>query len=559
MGCRMKRMVWWLLISLFILQPMAGARAQDAGQEEQPMIVTSEARDMKRGDKGDDVQSLQARLKELQYYRGPVNGNYGDQTAAAVRTVQEAYGLKANGNADLKTLDIIYGEAYRPLKRNDRGLDVERLQTRLSELGYYWGQISGNYLDGTTAAIENFQRANGMTASGQADVFTQERLYGDDIVMPTPDPAATPTPVPAPTTPPDTSFPGRLWYGATGRGVEQVQRQLEHLGYFDRKVTGGYYKHTQASVKEFQRMNGLEQDGTVGEETWAALFAPDVVRPGGVPRPTAEPTPIPYFIEVDVQNQLIKVFRRDANLEFTDLYRVFTASTGTPSYPSDVGVWTLNGRKARWAEFPTWGGGLAQYWTRINPSIAFHSFLYTSDRRINMGSVNRLGRTASHGCIRLTIQDAKWIYDNIGAGTEVWIHEDAPPDPELKFAHAPGQFDSKAGIHITTPAPPQAPRFEPGTIPSTPVKELKVGSQGDDVYWLQQRLQELGFYQGTVTGQYREGTKAAVRAFQKDNKLSQSGNADQKTLELLRQLTLDMEPDHLPEVQPEPAFLVINP
>ena len=501
--------------------------------------LPSDAEPLQQGVRGEAVSSLQMRLKELQYYGGPITGNYYNQTAAAVKAVQKAYGLKETGDADLETLEVIYGEAYRPLKKGDRGDDVKRLQTRLSELGYYWGKVSGTYLDGSTAAIGNFQQDNGLAKTGNADVATQQRLFSDDIVTPTPDPHATPTPVPAPTTPPDTTFPGKLWYGSTGKGVERLQDQLAYLGYFDRKVTGGYYKHTQAAVKEFQRMNGLAQDGAVGEDTWTALFAADVELPGGNPRPTPEPTPVPYFIEVDVANQLIKVFKRDQNNEFTDLHKIFTASTGTEKFPSDVGTWTLNGRRARWATFPTWGGGLAEYWTRINSSIAFHSFLYTSDRRINMGSVNKLGRPASHGCIRLTIQDAKWIYDNIREGVDVWIHEDAPKDPELKYANRPGEFNTRTGRHDPRPEPTPMPVYHSGIIPSTEMRSLKLGSEGEDVFWLQSRLQELGFYTGTITGQYREGTKAAVKAYQKANSLRQNGDADVKTQELMYQQALE--------------------
>jgi len=522
-----------LLLALLALPGLAESIPLDEEGPQDAVIVTSEARALKRDDRGDDVKALQTRLRELLYYNGPVTGNYYAQTERAVKAVQEAYGLKATGNADLETLDIIYGDAYRPLKKGDRGEDVKALQTRLSELGYYWGKVSGSYLDGTTAAISNFQKDNGMDSTGRADVPTQQRLYSDDIVMPTPDPAATPTPVPPPTQAPNTAYPGKLQYGSTGKGVETVQRQLEYLGYFDRKVTSGYYKHTQAAVKEFQKQNGLADDGSVGEETWAALFAADVVYPNNTPRPTPEPTPIPYFVEVDVANQLIKIFRRDANQEFTDLYKIFTASTGTPSFPSDVGTWTLTGRTARWAHFPTWGGGYAQYWTRINSSIAFHSFLYGSDRRINMRSVNRLGKTASHGCIRLTIQDAKWIYDNLGQGVEVWIHEDGLLDPELKHAHRPGSFNERAGIHNATPEPTQAPVYNSAVTPQSELRELKIGSEGEDVFWLQSRLKELGLYQGTVTGQYREGTRDAVRAYQRANSLRGGGNATKQTLEHL--------------------------
>ncbi len=554
----MKRLFVLLLVGLLLLQTLPGL-----GQESIPLdnpdgpnivTVTSEARPLKAGDKGDDVKALQTRLRELRYYTGPVSGTYAEVTAKAIRAVQAAYGLQETGAADLETLEIIYGDARRPLQRGDRGDDVKQLQTRLSELGYYWGQVSGNYLDATLAAVENFQKENGLNSDGKADVKTLEKLYSDDIAAPTPDPAATPTPVPAPTTPPDTNFPGKLSYGSQGKGVARAQEQLLYLGFFDRKVTSGYYKHTQAAVKEFQRMNGLEQSGSVDELTWQAMFAGDVVRPGGQPKPTLAPTPIPYFIEVDVNNQLIKVFRRDENLEFTDLHKIFTASTGTAKYPSDVGTWTLNGRRARWATFPTWGGGLAQYWTRINPSIAFHSFLYSSNRSINMGSVRALGKPASHGCIRLTIQDAKWIYDNIKAGVEVWIHEDAPKDPELKYANRPGSFNQSSGMHNATPAPTQSPVYQTGLIPSLEMRTLKVGSEGEDVHWLQSRLKELGYYQGAITGQFREGTRDALKKYQGENKLSRSGTADKKTLTLMYEQALASAPTPVPPVlTPEPS------
>lgn len=555
----MKRFLCMLLAGILLMLAfgLSLAESEPAGdQEEPPMVVSSESRALKKGDKGEEVKNLQTRLRVLQYYTGPVSGNYLEQTARSVKAVQQAYGLKETGDADLATLDIIYGDAYRPLDKGASGEDVKRLQTRLSELGYYWGQISGNYLDGTTAAIGNFQKDNGLKSSGKADVPTQQKLFSDDVYLPTPDPNATVPPSPAPTEPLDSKYPGRLSYGSKGNGVERLQKQLTFLGFFNKKITSGYYKHTQEAVKNFQKYNGLVADGAIGEATWNALFAADVVFASATPRPAPAPTPIPYFVEVDVKNQLIKVFRRDANQEFTDLYKVFTASTGTAKFPSDVGTWTLKGRKAAWATFPTWGGGLAQYWTQINPSIAFHSFLYSSNRSINMGSVNALGRPASHGCIRLTIQDAKWIYDHIGKGTDVWIHEDAAKDPELKYANRPGSFSKNAGMHVSTPEPTQKPDYVSGVIPSVELRNLKVGSEGEDVFWLQSRLKELGFYPGTVTGQYREGTRDAVKAYQRQNKLSQNGNADKKTLELLYQQTLAdpaLQPQPTPVAEPTPA------
>ena len=50
----------------------------------------------------------------------------------------------------------------------------------------------------------------------------------------------------------------------------------------------------------------------------------------------------------------------------------------------------------------------------------FHSVLYNKYN----GSLNdgRLGMALSHGCVRLDINNAKWIYDVIPSGTTVVVY-----------------------------------------------------------------------------------------------------------------------------------------
>lgn len=540
-----------LLLALMILIPMA-LLAEDSPSEQEVVVVTSEGRALKYGDKGEDVKQLQTRLKDLRYYNGPVTGNYLEVTRKAIRAVQEAYGLTVNGEADLALQEIIYGDAHRPLKKGDSGKEVSRLQTRLSEVGYYWGKISGNYLDGTTAAVGNFQADNGLEKTGVADVKTLIKLYSDDIVMPTPDPNHSPAPVPTP--PPNAEFKGIISYGSKTKEVSLIQERLTALGFFNKKITGGYYEHTHAAVKKFQQYNGLKPDGVVGQQTWEVLFSLDVVRADGIPKPTAEPDLIPYYVEVDVVNQLIKIFGLDENREHTKLEKVFWCSTGTPGYPSRPGDYVLTGRRSRWAHFPNWGGGTAAWWLRIDREIAFHSIIYANYdlKRPNMNSVRKLGSVASHGCIRLTLADAKWMYDNIGAGTLVRIYDNGVKDPELKAASKPGEFNKKTFVHNPTPVPTQEPAYNGSNPPITPARALKNKDQGEDVYWLQRKLTEMGYYKGTVTGTYLDGTKNAVKAFQKDNGLSATGNADLKTLQALYDLVRA-------SASPTPALLPTDP
>lgn len=60
--------------------------------------------------------------------------------------------------------------------------------------------------------------------------------------------------------------------GYYGEQVETLQRLLLALGYDCGKVDGEFGDQTEAAVKEFQRVNGLEVDGIVGKNTWTALL-----------------------------------------------------------------------------------------------------------------------------------------------------------------------------------------------------------------------------------------------------------------------------------------------
>jgi peptidoglycan hydrolase-like protein with peptidoglycan-binding domain len=196
------------------------------------------------GDSGEGVKALQARLAELHYYTGKISGNYLEGTRAAIKAFQADFGLNADGIADEDTQALLYSTEYRPLQYGSSGEDVKQLQTRLTELGYYTGKISGNYLDGSQAAISAFQQRNGLTATGKADVDTQTLLFsGQAIGKNDRGGAATPTPIPinsffvdedapdqAVATPEESvPFDGNVKRGAKGTKVKKIQTRLTAL------------------------------------------------------------------------------------------------------------------------------------------------------------------------------------------------------------------------------------------------------------------------------------------------------------------------------------------
>ncbi|NEQ28915.1 MAG: peptidoglycan-binding protein, partial [Microcoleus sp. SIO2G3] len=155
-----------------------GLAAPDASRRERadtPMLMAQRADDtaLSLDDSGEAVSQLQQQLAELGFFSGEVTGFYGEQTEAAVQQFQQENGLTADGVVGAETAEAIRqqlsdsadsaeGEARSALQQGDRGEQVEALQQRLSDLGYYTGGISGSFDSATQAAVIEFQTANGL-------------------------------------------------------------------------------------------------------------------------------------------------------------------------------------------------------------------------------------------------------------------------------------------------------------------------------------------------------------------------------------------------------------
>lgn len=518
--------------------PEGGTEEDENGLTLRPLTV---------GDEGEDVRFLQMRLENLHYFSGKTDGKYDTDTQAAVRKFQDdniARGLEVTGNADVATQILAASVRYRLLKYGSSGEDVKELQTRLTSLGYYTGTISGDFLEGTENGIKQFQKNNGMEITGRADSLTQEALFAFTAIgkhdLPTPEPTAfsddswylvdeTDTGVPMPEAP--VLFEKELKRDSKGDAVKMLQERMKQLGYFDADITGKYQDKTINAVKKIQKQNGLKVTGRTDEETWNLIFNDaTIVMPDATPRPQPTAEPSPFAITVDVTNQIVSVYTRDEEGNYTIPVRQMLCSSGKRGTDSPVGDWVLNGRKAKWCYFPKWGD-YARYWTRINASVAFHSPIYSevSLKALKEGSFKMLGQRASHGCVRLAVEDAKWIYDNVGAGTVVTITTKLEEDQELKSAlMAVKPKSSKDTPPPTTPEPEYSKDRKP-----TLKRNLKRGDSGEAVYWVQRRLKELGYYKTKCTGTMKNQTAKAIKAFQKDHGLYVNEKITQQLIDAL--------------------------
>ena len=129
-----------------------------------------------------------------------------------------------------------------------------------------------------------------------------------------------------------------------------------------------------------------------------------------------------YYIHVNRKKCKIIVFAKDENKKFTIPVMAMTCSVGTKDHATPTGTFYTKS-KARWAELMLKSYG--QYCTRIVGEVLFHSTPgnFQSIYNVIPGVYNKLGKPASHGCIRLTVGDAKWIYDNCKVGTKVTIDD----------------------------------------------------------------------------------------------------------------------------------------
>ena len=164
---------------------------------------------------------------------------------------------------------------------------------------------------------------------------------------------------------------------------------------------------------------------------------------------------IKYFIRVNYGQNVVTIYTKDSNGNYTVPYKAMVCSTGTATPRS--GTYTMpSGTYSR----GTWGmmvGNVwAQYFTRIKGSILFHSVPYTARNKwsLEYWEYDKLGTSASAGCVRLTVENAKWIYNNCPAGTKVEFYSDSNPGP-LKPAR-PDKISEHESVRGWDPTDPDS-------------------------------------------------------------------------------------------------------
>lgn len=121
-----------------------------------------------------------------------------------------------------------------------------------------------------------------------------------------------------------------------------------------------------------------------------------------------------FLLLVDIKTQKTKVFLGEKGN--WKLVKDYISSTGVSGKDTPKGTYTIASR-GEWFFSEKYQQG-AKYWVQFQGNYLFHSLPMDQEKNIVDYT---LGTPASHGCVRLKVEEAKWLYDNIPSDTKLII------------------------------------------------------------------------------------------------------------------------------------------
>ena len=516
---------------------------------------------LQAGSSGSAVRALQEALDELGFYSGKVTSTFDAATTQAVLAFQKKNKYPETGVVDANLQAFLY--SGKPLNSSGKKTSVKTLapvsgvsvtsgkkgefvgtiQLRLHELGYYNGTITLVYDSATSKAVKNFQKYNGLTASGVCDLETQNLLFSDSAYA---NAAVTPTPVPTPA--PTFEVPsGTVRRGSSGANAKLVQKRLKDLGYLTGKVDGQFGATSVAALKAFQTKHNLKADGIAGESTYAVLFSYNALsknqEPTAVPAtttPVPTPTPVPTMEPITEDN----VVRIALGVEDPAVLYLQTRLTELGYYSAALDGVCKADDVAAIKTFQQYNGlkvdGVAGYDTQI--------MLYSASARSYAQAIATPAPTAatlkkgSTGEAVIALQNrlielgylfgkADGVY---GTATAQAVAAFQAANNLSKDGVAGSRTQAKLFSSSAAKPKPKAtatPAPKATTAPSSSL--LKRGDSSDAVKSMQTQLIALGYLTGKADGEFGYKTYQALLAFQRANRLKADGIAGAQTLNIL--------------------------
>lgn len=383
-------------------------------------------------DKNAGVSLLQAELQQLGYLQSEPDGVYGMDTQMAVSVFNKDHGLETGEGTDWATCEALWREINGDvtLHAGDKCSLAYAVQKLLCSMGFLDSSPDGAFGNQSMQAMKLYMAY----AAENAAAFMQERedaraLSLVDIQAESDMPVAYDMPLINTETiltdgtvtedwlafmTSDLARAGKeISTDSDKSEVKRLQRRLKALKYYAGRIDGDYGEHTILALKYFQRLNGLKEDGKCDALTQSALFSDDAT--------PSDQYVAPYMAWVSRELNQVKIMGW-TGAGYTELVKTFSCSTGKKGTPTIEGTFQAVGQISEWYYMPA-----SHVWVRyafqIYENYFFHSVLYHAKGSTHptSSSVRNIGKSVSHGCIRMMDEDIQWIYENCTPGMTVTI------------------------------------------------------------------------------------------------------------------------------------------
>ncbi len=370
------------------------------------------------------IKALQLDLIAAGFLSGGADGVMGPATEEAIRSAQQALGLAVSGQISSELLSALRRDAF-PLRRDSRGGLVYELQKPLWDWGFLESEPDGSFGAATEGAVVELQRL----AVADFAAWMQARSDEAYAAMDAPADLAVDLPLYSAENIPCDGAVTEDWFrflvdeyhfawvtaapGDAGDGVKLIQRRLHALGYLYSGPDGSFGAGTELALRYFQRRNSLPQTGGCDAATSAALFSKGATR--------SDEYVMPYAALVRRAESRVYILGWDGAGYNVPVKR-FKCSCGARRTPTIEGTFYCEGPIAEWYYMQS-----SKVWVRyafkIQGNYFFHSVLFRhrGDKNPTPNSKASLGENVSHGCIRLAVDDIRWMYENCPKGLKVVI------------------------------------------------------------------------------------------------------------------------------------------
>jgi peptidoglycan hydrolase-like protein with peptidoglycan-binding domain len=250
------------------------------------------------------VAYLERALQTIGFDPGTKDNKFTAETAKAVRQFQAAWGLKATGKLDERTLNKLDHTLQRARKHGSgcpdcnqpgfqgsigvgqKNLDAFQAEQNLKKLGYDTGKVDGVFDQKTAEAVRQFKKDQPElkkdSKSGLVDKKTFQSLqreanelrhapYRRRVTEGHAQQRRLDAATAEAAKKQNADGTRGIGAGSSKRAVENVQKHLKAAGYDPQRTDGVWDERTANSLKTFQKKSGLKESERVTPATWAQL------------------------------------------------------------------------------------------------------------------------------------------------------------------------------------------------------------------------------------------------------------------------------------------------